>query len=155
MNAVTSSTIYGAAGADTLTLGATAEASTLDLGTGVADVNLAGVTASTIIGAAGNDSFDFSGGVSNTSIVGGDGVNTFTPAASLISSTITSGSSNDTFTLAGVASSSWLAEPAMIHSVPQPLVHPLSWVVLVPIRLPSSLVWSVIPPSISVDLVLR
>ena len=38
--AVTSATIYGAAGADTLQIGALTSASTLDGGTGVSDFNL-------------------------------------------------------------------------------------------------------------------
>ena len=76
---VTSATVYGAAGADTLTISGLVSASTIDGGTGAIDFDAVAVTGSTVIGGAGNDSFDFSAGVYNTSIVGGDGENTFTP----------------------------------------------------------------------------
>ena len=63
LHAVTSSTVYGAAGADTIKLGGTAKNNYIDAGTGVVDFDAGAVTSSTIIGAASNDSFDFTGAV--------------------------------------------------------------------------------------------
>jgi Ca2+-binding RTX toxin-like protein len=94
----TSSTVYGAAGSDTLLVNYTHDKVYVDLGTGASlFTGAGGITASTLIGGASNDTFNFGvNGITSTSIVGGAGVNSFKVGA-FVSSTVTSGDSNDTF----------------------------------------------------------
>ena len=83
LGAVTSATVYGAAGADTLLIGAalaTGGSSALyaDLGADAGTFTGAGdISASTLIGGAANDTFMFGSNVTSSSIVGGGGNDTF------------------------------------------------------------------------------
>ena len=136
MHAVTSSTVYGAAGDDTIKLGGTAKNNYIDAGTGVVDFDAGAVTSSTIIGAASNDSFDFTGAVESTSIVGGEGANYIAPdGGAFTASTVTSGASNDTFKFAAVSGSSSIIAGGGNDTIDvTPLEPPPSWLVLVLIQ---------------------
>jgi len=123
LNRVISSTVYGAAGADTLDFGSGTDTTSgtnatniyADLGTEASlFTGAAGIAFSTLIGGASNDSFNFgfvfssasfsstfTGSAISSSIVGGDGENRFLFAGAISSNTITAGSGNDSFTLSG------------------------------------------------------
>ena len=108
---VTSASVYGAAGNDTLSINDTHDSVYADLGTGGSLFTGAGnITASTLIGGASADTFNFAAGVSNTSIIGGDGADSVALAASFnLSSTITAGAGADTLVFSsGVSTSSIL-----------------------------------------------
>ena len=103
LGGVTSSTVYGAAGSDTLDIQGTQGSVYVDLGADANRFEGAGVVnTSTLIGGAANDTFSFSGVHSSTSIVGGAGDDTFSTSAACYDSTLLGGAGNDTATFTGV-----------------------------------------------------